>query len=151
MRRIVTRRTQEGKSVVVSDGAPPHVVTLEDFPELQITDLWATNETPVLPVDESDPTLAQPSFLPAPGLTRFRIVQISPTDSKEGDKDGLHSSDTLEYLIIVSGEIWLALDDGTEIHLQQGDYVVQNGTCHTWHNRGNDPCVIAAVLVGAIS
>ncbi len=148
MRRVVTRRTQAGHSTLVSDGSPPQVISLADFPELQITDLWATDEIPSLPVDGSDPTL-ESSFLPNPGGTRFRIVQIAPTAKAETGDDGLHSSDTLEYLIIVSGEIYLTLDDGTEIHLQQGDYVVQNGTCHAWHNRGTVPCVIAAILVGA--
>ncbi|NBD32844.1 MAG: cupin domain-containing protein [Cyanobacteria bacterium] len=147
MRRVVTRRTEVGSSRVVSDGSPPQVITLDDFPELQITDLWATDEIPVLPVDDTDPTL-KASFLPEPGGTRFRIVRIAPTQRDEGSNEGLHSTDTLEYLIIVSGEIWLTLDDGSEVHLQAGEYVVQNGTRHALYNRGSEPCVMAAVLVG---
>ena len=148
IRRVVTRCTQEGPSVLVSDGTPTQVVTLADFPELEIINLWATEDLTTIPVDESDPTLGNSSFLPNPGGTRFRIVRMAPSDTRESEDNGLHSSDTVEYSIVYSGEVWLKLDDETEIHLQSGDCLIQNGTRHTWQNRGTETCVIAFVLIG---
>jgi mannose-6-phosphate isomerase-like protein (cupin superfamily) len=57
--------------------------------------------------------------------------------------------DTVDYATILSGEIWLILDDGAEVQLTPGDCVVQNGTQHAWHNRTPEPCVMAGVTVGA--
>jgi quercetin dioxygenase-like cupin family protein len=122
---------------------------LENFPGLEIINLWATDDIPTIPVDESEPTIEMSSFLPSPGGTRFRIVRIAPADIHSIQADGMHSSDSTEYLVILSGEIWLHLDDGMELHLQPGDCVVQNGTRHAWHNRGSSTCAIAAVVVGA--
>jgi mannose-6-phosphate isomerase-like protein (cupin superfamily) len=58
-------------------------------------------------------------------------------------------TDTVDYITILSGEIWLVLDTGVEVHLTPGDCVVQNGTRHAWHNRTPDPCVFVGVQVGA--
>jgi len=149
IRRVVTRCTKKGTSELVSDGAPTQIVNLEDFPELEIINLWATEDLPIIPVDRNDPTLETSSFLPNPGSTRFRIVRISPTDTHDGEDNGLHSSNTVEYSIICSGEVWLKLDDGTEIHLRSGDCMIQNGTRHALANRGTETCVIAFVLIGA--
>ena len=148
VRRIVTRRTRDGTSVVVSDGSPPRVMTVESLPYLEVTDLWATDDIPTLPEEQTDPTVGMWSLLPSLGGTRFRIVRISPADINQFEDKGLHSSDTMEYLVIVSGEVWLQLEDGTEIHLHQGDCVVQHGTRHTWSNRSSTDCLMAAVVVG---
>jgi len=51
---------------------------------------------------------------------------------------------------VLSGEVWLELDDGAEVHLRPGDCVIQNGTRHAWRNRSTEPCVIAVALVGAV-
>jgi uncharacterized cupin superfamily protein len=61
----------------------------------------------------------------------------------------MHTTDTVDYVTILSGEIWLVLDDGAEVHLEPGDCVVQNGTQHAWHNRNPEPCVLVTVMVGA--
>lgn len=148
IRRVVTRLTEEGKSVIVSDGSPSQVVTFDNFPELKVVELWATDNIPTLPVDGSDPTLNEPSFLPKPGGTCFRIVQIAPMGTHKGE---LHSSDTIEYLTVISGDVWLTLEGGEETQLHQGDFVVQNGTRHAWTNRGTTTCIIAAALLGTNS
>jgi quercetin dioxygenase-like cupin family protein len=67
----------------------------------------------------------------------------------EADHPGMHTTDTIDFIYVVSGEVWLELDDGQEVHLRPGDTVVQNGTRHAWHNRGSDPCQMVGVLVGA--
>lgn len=61
----------------------------------------------------------------------------------------MHVTATIDLIYIISGEIWLALDDGCEIHLRAGETVVQNGTRHTWHNKTNAPCQLAYVQLGA--
>jgi quercetin dioxygenase-like cupin family protein len=66
----------------------------------------------------------------------------------EAGQDGMHRTPTLDLICVLSGEIWLELDDG-EIHLRPGDCVVQNGTRHAWRNRSGAPCSMAIVLIGA--
>jgi quercetin dioxygenase-like cupin family protein len=67
----------------------------------------------------------------------------------EPDHPGMHTTDTVDYEYVVSGEIDLELDDGATVHLVAGDTVVQNGTRHAWRNRGTEPCTMVVVLVGA--
>jgi uncharacterized cupin superfamily protein len=66
----------------------------------------------------------------------------------EASQDGMHRTPTLDLICVLSGDIWLELDDG-EIHLRPGDCVVQNGTRHAWRNRSGAPCSMAIVLIGA--
>ena len=67
----------------------------------------------------------------------------------EPEHPGMHTTDTVDLDLVISGEVWLELDDGIEVHLEAGDSVVQNGTRHSWHNRTNEPCVIFVTLLGA--
>jgi quercetin dioxygenase-like cupin family protein len=67
----------------------------------------------------------------------------------ETDNPGMHTTDTVDFDVILSGEIYLELDDGAEVLLKAGDCVVQNGTRHAWRNRSSENCVIAVTLVGA--
>ena len=62
---------------------------------------------------------------------------------------GMHTTNTIDYGIVISGEIWLEMDDGATVHLKQGDCVVQNGTRHAWRNNSSEPCVMAFIMVGA--
>ena len=117
------------------------------------------------------------SFIPPLGGSRFRMVefppaskrQMSPEDLRkaaegykefllaapdlaragERDNPGMHTTDTVDYGIVISGEMTLELDDGATVNLKPGDCVVQNGARHRWINRGQHPCVMAFVLVGA--
>ncbi|WP_205855964.1 cupin domain-containing protein, partial [Phytoactinopolyspora endophytica] len=66
----------------------------------------------------------------------------------EPDAPGVHTTDSVDYDIVLDGEIWLELDDET-VHLRQGDVVVQNGTRHAWRNQGDRPASLAFVLIGA--
>lgn len=67
----------------------------------------------------------------------------------EPDHPGMHRTDTIDYEIVISGEVWLELDGGQEVHLKPGDTVVQNGTRHGWRNKSSEPCVLAVTLIGA--
>ena len=61
----------------------------------------------------------------------------------------MHTTDTIDYDIILSGELWMELDDGMEVHLKPGDCVIQNGTRHAWRNRSSESCIMASVMIGA--
>jgi uncharacterized cupin superfamily protein len=67
----------------------------------------------------------------------------------EADHPGMHTTDSVDFDVVVFGEVVLELDDGAEVVLKAGDCVVQNGTRHAWHNRSAEKCVIAFSLVGA--
>jgi mannose-6-phosphate isomerase-like protein (cupin superfamily) len=70
-------------------------------------------------------------------------------DHMEPDHPGMHTTDTVDLDLMLSGEMFLELDDGAEVHLRPGDCVIQNGTRHAWHNRGSEPCTMLSILVGA--
>jgi mannose-6-phosphate isomerase-like protein (cupin superfamily) len=70
-------------------------------------------------------------------------------EAMEPDNPGMHTTDTIDYGIIIDGEVYLELDDGAEVHLEPGDCVAQDGTRHAWRNRGSEPCAIAFVMIGA--
>jgi len=74
----------------------------------------------------------------------FRFVEYQP-----GVAPRAHRTSTIDYAVVLSGEIDMELDDGVTVHLRQGDALVQRGTIHNWVNRGTQPCVIAFVLVAA--
>lgn len=65
------------------------------------------------------------------------------------DDWGMHATDTVDYDIILSGELWMELDDGVEVHLTPGDCVIQNGTRHAWRNRSTKNCIMLSVCIGA--
>jgi quercetin dioxygenase-like cupin family protein len=67
----------------------------------------------------------------------------------ESHQAGLHTTATVDYLYIISGEIWLELDDGQDVHLRTGDTIIQNGTRHAWRNHGTEPCTMVVTIVGA--
>ncbi len=176
MRRVVTGLTQSGKSIFVSDGEPPRNIKAEGL-DSEIFEVWGTDGIPTIPVEEGDPTVEMTSFIPPSGGTRLRISRIPGTKEverateagvdiaavqqerrakrpdfavvHEKEDPGMHTTDTIDYGIVLSGEIWLELDDGAEVHLQQGDCVIQNGTRHAWRARSPEPCVMAWILVGA--
>ena len=103
------------------------------------TVVWATESVPAElvsgPSDVSDRSL--------PGGTVFRITEFSP-----GVASDPHETDSVDYAVVLSGEIELELGDDT-VALHAGDVLVQRGTAHNWVNNGSEPCVVAFCLVGA--
>jgi Cupin domain len=177
IRRIVTGHNDQGKAVFINDSEPPRRISFDNLPDLEFIELWATDDTPSIPVDHDDPTIAMSSFLPGPAGTRFRIVTFPSglemtklidagfdpiafrkeymskipglAESHELDDPGMHTTETIDYGIVLSGEIYLELDDKKEVHLKTGDCVVQNGTRHGWRNKSTEPCVMAFIMIGA--
>ena len=74
---------------------------------------------------------------------------MSMAEFMEPDHPGMHTTDTVDFDVVISGEVWLELDDGAEVQLRPGDSVVQNGTRHAWRNRSSEPCTLAVALIGA--
>jgi len=171
IRRVVTGHSADGKSVVASDEAlDPMTIAL--MPGLDLYQFWGGDSVPSLPVDGAPGKL--PTYFPPAGGFRFALATIPPDsvtpaapldmeaavheaqqkvpdllELMEPDHPGMHTTDTVDFEYIVSGEVWLELDDGVEVHLRAGDTVVQNGTRHAWHNRSAEPCRMISILIGA--
>ena len=84
---------------------------------------------------------------PPAGGFRFALVTFAPNEEVLGG--GLHRSDTVDMSYVVSGSIFIELDDGAEVGARTGDTLVQHGTIHAWHNRASEPCTMAVAAVGA--
>lgn len=134
-RRIVTGHDAQGKSVIVSDGVPP-----QDNPMTgngaDFIEIWSTAETvPVLtPAPASEPALRDFTMMPATGHL-IRIIDVYPA-SEGGNATPMHRTETLDYAVVIEGEITLILDD-SEAVLGPGSVIVQRGTDHAWENRTN--------------
>jgi mannose-6-phosphate isomerase-like protein (cupin superfamily) len=168
IRRVVTGPGPDGTSCVRSDGRPPATHEVAEVPGMTTSVVWSTEGVPVVPHEGSDPTEDLQDYFPGPGATRFMVVSHPPgsgvsigtslDEMQEGsslgatmtEADGvMHATDSVDYGIVLSGSINMALDDGTETTLVAGDVVVQTGVRHGWLNRGTEPCVMAFVMVGA--
>lgn len=172
-RLVITGQEPSGRSVVVEDRQVAGV-PLPGLPGATFAPVWGADEPPPLPTDGRVP--AQALFFPGPGGFRFGFFTVPPDSvverlSREGDAMGegsepmsdlfagiddvrgrerprMHTTDTVDWDFIVSGEVWMELDDGVEVRLTAGDSVVQNGTNHAWWNRSSEPCVIAVSIIG---
>ncbi len=101
--------------------------------------LWATDSLPVQLTDD-DPNTWELGTSLANGSV-VRIGRYEP-----GVSERWHRTDTIDYAIVLAGELWMQLDEG-EVHLKTGDVVIQRGTIHNWENRGTEPCLMAFVLI----
>ncbi|MFF0490479.1 cupin domain-containing protein [Nocardia sp. NPDC004068] len=171
IRRVVTGHDAEGKARVVDD-AMVEPLTTDLIPGVAAYRLWGRDDHPTFP-DDGSPRPA-PTWFPPRNGSRFMINEIPPgTPTPHADLDlpaaladlerkmpgamavqepggdGMHTTDTIDYVMVVSGEVTLELDDGERTVLRAGDVVVQNGTRHGWRNHGTEPCVIVGVAVGA--
>ena len=174
-RRVVTGHDPQGQSIIASDAASPHVMPIMDQPNFAVTDFWKTSVTPA---DNSAATASDPCAIPvqvAPPASGsvFRVVQFPPDKdwaakaaamggsvaidetAKSASKGGevrhahMHRTRSLDYAIVLSGEIWAVMDVG-ETKLVAGDVLVQRGTNHAWANRSNAACVIAFVMIDSM-
>ncbi|MEN4760060.1 cupin domain-containing protein [Chryseobacterium sp. C39-AII1] len=147
-RRIITG-IKDGKSVIVEDEIVKNAV--EHFPNLIISDVWNTQQMPAsLDLESQIPNTGFPQT-PKNG-TYFRYVSIPPDkdlglEVKTGEPHPMmHKTQTLDYIIILSGELYLIMEEG-ETLLKPGDIVIQRGTNHAWSNRSDEPCIQLAVLI----
>ena len=170
VRRVVTTLDASGKAVVLFDGQNPNC-TLRPTRKNVMNLLWATSCAPAEIAGPADRGAVDIGTQPPPGGTAMRIIDYPPTTPEQeakldvaqrqheigndAPKRGLaprhpfmHRTRSLDYAIILSGEITMLLDD-SEVHLKAGDVLIQQGTNHAWINRGTQPCRIAFVLVDA--
>jgi quercetin dioxygenase-like cupin family protein len=140
IRRIVTGHSGDGRAIVRIDAAESLVQRREGVAS-QV--LWTSASVPADNSGDEDPT-AQQIGLTFPGGTVFRVVEFEP-----GNPPFMHRTESLDYAVVITGEIDMELDEGESVHLRAGDVLVQRGTMHGWFNRGREPCVIAFVLVSA--
>jgi quercetin dioxygenase-like cupin family protein len=154
MKLYVTGHDARGKAIFSHAGTPPREIRRGSY------DLWTTRGPIVVP-DDADP--AAPSSVatfPSPGETAFRIYSVppqqdrpqevaSPTEGFEAEDPEMHTSDTLDYVIILGGQADLELDDGRKERVVTGDCIVQRGTRHAWRVVGDEPLILCAILLGA--
>ena len=140
IRRVVTGHDDDGKAVVQIDEVCRNVISRRERHHSCV--VWSTASFPVNNGGNEDESL-RPVGAPPPEGTVFRIIEYGP-----GVAPRNHRTSTIDYAVVISGEIDMELDEGT-VHLEAGDVLVQRGTIHNWVNRGSVPCVIAFVLIAA--
>ncbi|WP_048578489.1 cupin domain-containing protein [Flavisphingomonas formosensis] len=154
VRRIVTGHDENGKSIFLSIGEAPQLHHRTEG-LVQFHELWSTSETPapIYPT-ESEPNERLPLRIPPDkGGTIVRILDIHPghlrqiAPREDGRHPGMHRTETIDYGIMIEGEITMLLDD-SEVTLRPGDVVIQRGTDHGWENRSETVTArIAFVLI----
>jgi len=169
VRRVVTTIDGKDKAVVLFDGPNPH---RKVRPHAQTVSrvIWVTDQSPADLSGTKDRAAIDIGIMPPRGGSVFRIVEFPPETAEMRNLDpntmhqslgdgapkrglpprhpAMHRTRTVDYAIVMSGEIDMLLDD-SEIHLKAGDVLVQQGTNHAWVNRGHEPCRIAFVLIDA--
>jgi len=140
VRRVVTGHDDKGRAVVQIDEVSKNLVS--GRPGATACVIWTTESFPVNNTGDADAGLRQVGTTLSNG-TVFRVVEFGP-----GVAPRNHRTDSIDYAVIMSGEIDMELDDSV-VHLKAGDVLVQRGTIHNWVNRGTQPCVIAFALIDA--
>lgn len=147
-RRVVTGHDASGTSVVVFDGpVPVHRVLAEDG--VAFFEIWQTDSAPaaIAAIEPSEPTERTLRVPPEPMGTKIRINEFQPGHlDTRGLQSPVHRTESIDYGIVLEGEIVLVLDE-SEVTLRAGDVVVQRGTDHAWANRGDEVARVAFVLV----
>ena len=173
VRRVVTGHDANGKAIVLEDRLAPNVRVNPLRPGHVSVELWKTHATPVAVTrEERDPTEGPKVQIPPANGTVFRISEIAPESDeirnidaakaraifKEmGNEAGstfgenkrhpyMHRTETVDYAVVLDGEVTLLLDDD-ELHLKQGDVVIQRGTNHAWSNRSKNVVRMLYVLI----
>lgn len=141
VRRIVTAHDASGRAVVKIDEVSKNVA--QSRPGASACVVWTTETIPADNSGDADAGLKKVGTT-LPGGTVFRVVEFSP-----GVSPRVHRTDSIDYAVVISGEIDMELEKGIEVPLKAGDVLVQRGTVHCWINRGKAPCVIAFCLIDA--
>lgn len=173
-RRIVTGHDAQGRSVILEDRPPPRVARIGGEVGPWFYEVWNTRETPAR-IDPQSGEPLEPGIQLAPprGGTRIRVLDIPPEDERlrdlspeavrahfaevgaaeaasEGGRGSrhpfMHRTETIDYGIVLEGELTLILDEGETV-VRQGDIVIQRGTNHGWANRSGRNCRIAFILI----
>jgi quercetin dioxygenase-like cupin family protein len=141
VRRVVTGHDAAGKAIVQIDEISKNLRSARPGAEACV--IWTSEGFPIDNTGSADEGLRETGTTHDNG-TVFRILELQP-----GNTPRIHRTDSLDYAIIMKGEIDMELETGDITHLKAGDVIVQRGTVHNWVNRGPEPCVIAFVLIAA--
>lgn len=175
IRLIVTGHNDAGHAIFTSDAEAPRTTAFQHVPGFVTSLLWETPPGATLPAKPIDPAATATSWVPSPGGTNLMFVTFPPdsvmgspefdpaaagaeymavlpglAERFEMENPGMHCTDTVDYAVLLEGEIHLELDHGSTLQLAPRDVVVQNGTRHAWRNKSNKPATMLFVLVGAI-
>lgn len=170
LRRLVTGHDAQGRSCIAEDGPSPAQKTVPERPGYRVTNLWRTGAQPG--VNDVDSIAAHQGVLPPAGGTVLRIIEWPPEptdpvqarqrleatfaklypdahqDRKPGEHPGMHRTQTVDYAIVLAGEIVAIMDEGETV-MRAGDVLIQRGTNHAWANRSGQPAKVAFVLIDA--
>lgn len=172
--RIVTGHDASGHAELKTVGMPPGSEPFVHSPGFSAARVWHTAANPMIESEPRDDAAALTSVLPSCGSTIALMVTFPPDESLSGptydpqeagaefgsrlpglaesfepDGSGYHTTNTIDYGVVIEGEIFLDLGDGRGRQLRQGDVVVQVGTRHAWRNAGQHPAKMFFVLIGA--
>jgi len=171
VRRVVTGHNASGKSIFISDEASPHVYRRRPGSAV-VTNLWETTSTPADNHGSADAIDHSFRLQPPKMGSVFRVIEYPPDSERvaalalelsqpddgsgraeAADRDnprhlGFHRTNSTDYAIVISGEIYALMDEG-EVLLKPGDVLIQRGTNHAWSNRTDKPCTVAFVLIDA--
>ena len=140
VRRVITGHDPSGRAIVSIDD----VLTGEERrPGASGAVIWTSEGFPVDNTGTRDEGQRQVGTTLANG-TVFRVLEVSP-----GNTARVHRTDSIDYAVVMSGEIDMELEQGDSVHLKAGDVLVQRGTIHNWINSGSAPCRIAFILIDA--
>ena len=142
VRRVVTGHDDKGRAIVKIDEVAQH--WREGRPGGMVCNIWTTDTMPANNSQDADGGMREGKFTMIPNGSVFRILHFAP-----GLERRMHRTDSIDYLIVMEGEIYMELDDGVMVHIKRGDVMVQRGTIHNWINRGTEPCVLAVILIHA--
>jgi len=142
VRRVITGHDANGKAIVKIDEVCKNVAS--GRPGATSVNVWTTEGFPVNNDGAGDEGQRKVGTTLAKG-TIFRIIEFAPGLAARN-----HRTDSIDYIVIISGEIDMELDD-SRVHLKAGDVMVQRGTIHNWVNNGAAPCVLAVILIDAKS
>lgn len=169
VRRVVAGRRADGTSYIEQDGPTPSIRTVAARPGYVVNNVWTTGAAPS-PVDAPDAIVAHQGVAPPRGGSVLRIIEYPPDPADPAEfarqlggmftgmfadahrpqgKDvhpGMHTTETVDYAIVLEGEITAILDAGETV-LHKGDVFIQRGTNHAWSNRSGKPCRVAFVLI----
>lgn len=176
-RRIVTGHDAKGVAIIQEDAPPPRVARIGGETGPMFYEVWNTTATPA-PIDRASGEPAEEGIKLAPPKngTRIRVLDIPPDDDsfsaltpeqarahfaeigapEASSHDGaisrhahMHRTQSIDYGIVLQGEIVLIMDEGETV-VRAGDIVVQRGTNHAWSNRSNANCRIAFILIDGV-
>jgi len=173
-RRVVTGHDANGKAIVVEDSNASQYLERPNRPGVRLTNFWIERGSPAEYDGETDTCTGDFILRPPPLGSTFRCVEFQPEDPEvlktldgkaafgemgasanivENERHPfMHRTDSVDYAIVLTGEIWMMLDEEEDdVLLKAGDVVIQRGTNHAWSNRGTETCVIAFVLVDGVT